>query len=225
MIDLATLAAEPLLLAPTHAHSLAAALKREPEEYDHAKDVAAIYGVSPTDHEKPFAFANGVAFISVRGTLINRSTASYSWLTGYKGIVARVQAAAEDPQVTAVVYDVDSYGGEAAGCFEAAAFCRAALLAAGKPSMAMIDSNAYSGGYAIASGAGRISLTPSGGVGSTPSSCPIRTSRWWCSAAAIPGQTVWARRIGRKPRASCNWSSWLARRNTGGPPTCGPRTL
>lgn len=166
MIDIATLTAEPLLVAPTHARSLAASLAREPAPYDHAADVAAVYGVMMPAQEKPFTFAEGVAYIPVRGTLINRSTASYSFMTGYKGIVSRVAAAAADPQVKGVVFDVDSYGGEAAGCFEAAQYCRAALMASGKPSMAMVDSNAYSAGFAMAVAADRVVVVPSGGAGS-----------------------------------------------------------
>jgi len=163
---LASRAAEPLLLSPHYtgfAGDLARADKAEP--FDHALDVAAVFGVSVSrDADKPFAFADGIAYIPVRGTLINRSTASYSFLTGYKGIEQRVSAAASDPDVRGIVLDVDSFGGEAAGCFECAAVVQAARAV--KPVLAVVDSNAYSAGYAIAAAATSIALVPSGGAGS-----------------------------------------------------------
>lgn len=164
--SLASRAAEPLLLSPHYggfAADLAQADKAEP--YDHALDVAAVFGVAVNrETEKPFAFADGMAYIPVRGTLINRSTASYSFLTGYKGIEQRISAAVADPDVRGIVLDVDSYGGEAAGCFECAAVVQAARAV--KPVLAVVDSNAYSAGYAVAAAATRVSLVPSGGAGS-----------------------------------------------------------
>lgn len=159
--------AEPLLLSPTY-RGMAADLSRAPEEFDHALELAAVFGTHFDDgmEEKPFTFTQGIAYIPVRGTLINRSTASYSFLTGYNGMLARVQAACADPEVQGVVLDIDSHGGEVAGCFETAQAARAALTAAGKPSVAVVDSVAYSAAYAWACVADRIVLTPSGGAGS-----------------------------------------------------------
>ena len=163
---LASRTAEPLLLSPHYAGfagDLARVDKAEP--FDHALDVAAVFGVSFANQvEKPFAFADGIAYIPVRGSLINRSTASYSFVTGYKSIEQRVSAAVADPDVRGIVLDVDSFGGEAAGCFECAAVVQAARAI--KPVLAVVDSNAYSAGYAVAAAATRVSLVPSGGAGS-----------------------------------------------------------
>jgi signal peptide peptidase SppA len=131
---------------------------------DRRNELVAAYGFNPAEQRKPFAFSNGVAIIPVHGTLINRFAYSWGYVTGYNFIRQQTALAGQDPDVTAIVFDINSYGGEAAGCFECAADIKS--LANGKPTMASVDSNAYSGGYAIASGAGRISLTPSGGVGS-----------------------------------------------------------
>lgn len=131
---------------------------------DRRNELVAAYGFTPVEQRKPFAFSNGVAIIPVHGTLINRFAYSWGYVTGYNFIRQQTALAGQDPDVTAIVFDINSYGGEAAGCFECAADIKS--LANGKPTMASVDSNAYSGGYAIASGAGRISLTPSGGVGS-----------------------------------------------------------
>lgn len=166
--DLSAITAEPLLVAPTYARAMVEALSRPAptEAYDHGLDVAAVFGVTMAAVEKPFAFADGLAYIPVRGTLINRSTSSWSWVTGYKGIQARVAAAVADGDVRGIVFDVDSYGGEAAGCFECAQSVREMLTASGKPSLAVVDSNAYSAGYAMAVAADRVVLVPSGGAGS-----------------------------------------------------------
>lgn len=171
MIDIHQITAEPLLVAPHASMAFASSLAgaRKPEEFDHSLDVAAVYGASVAPREeKTFAFdpSAGVAFIPVRGTLLNRFNGAYSSVTGYQAITQMAVAAAADPQVRAGAMDVDSFGGEAAGCFESAAAVRAAFRAAGKPLIAVVNSNAYSAGYAMAAAADRIVLIPSGGAGS-----------------------------------------------------------
>lgn len=171
MIDIHQITAEPLLVAPHASMAFASSLAgaRKPEEFDHSLDAAAVYGASVAPREeKTFAFdpGSGVAFIPIRGTLLNRFNGAYSSVTGYQAITQMGAAAAADPQVRAGVLDVDSFGGEAAGCFECAAGLRAAFRAAGKPLIAVVNSNAYSAGYALAAAADRIVLIPSGGAGS-----------------------------------------------------------
>lgn len=161
--------AEPLLLAPQYlgfAADLARMEKGEGADFDFKLEVSAVYGVpyQAFAAEKDFAFADGIAYIPVRGSLINRSTWSSSYSTGYKFIQSRLDMALADPDVKGIVLDVDSFGGEAAGCFECAEAIRAARAL--KPITAMVDSNAYSAGYAIASAATKVVLIPSGGAGS-----------------------------------------------------------
>lgn len=123
------------------------------------------YGNEQSSEErKPFAFSQGVAIIPVHGTLLNRFSSSWGYATGYNFIRAQLSAAVADDDVELIVFDVNSFGGEAAGCFE---LCDDIYQArAAKPSLAVIDSNAYSSGYAIASSASKVLLTPSGGAGS-----------------------------------------------------------
>lgn len=128
-------------------------------------EMAAAYGFSPAEQRKPFAFSNGLAIIPVTGSLINRFGGSYEgYVTGYNFVRRQLQAAIADEDVKGIIFDVNSYGGEAAGCFELAAEIRASRKI--KPSMAVVDSNAYSAGYALASSATKVVATPSGGVGS-----------------------------------------------------------
>lgn len=122
------------------------------------------YGFTRRDQSKPFAFADGVAFIPVHGTLINRFGSSYGFVTGYNFIRQQHNAALLDPDVTHIIHDHNSYGGEAAGCFELAD--QIAASRGTKPIIAVVDSNCYSASYALASAADRIAVVPSAGVGS-----------------------------------------------------------
>lgn len=108
----------------------------------------------------------GVAIIPVLGSLVNRGAwiGASSGLTSYEGLNFALNAAASDPRTRSVLLDMDSPGGEAVGCFEAAAAVR--QLAARKPVTAVVNGMAASAAYAIASAATRIVTTSSGISGS-----------------------------------------------------------
>lgn len=125
-------------------------------------ELCAAYGMPSASQSKPFAFANGIAVIPVHGSLINRFSGSYGSVTGYNFIRSQAQAADADPDVEAIVFDLNSGGGEAAGCFELSA----ELAGLSKPTLGVIDSNCYSACYAIGSALDQLVVTPSGGVGS-----------------------------------------------------------
>jgi signal peptide peptidase SppA len=127
-------------------------------------ELCAAVGFDVSEQRKPFAFAEGVAIIPVNGTLINRFNGSYSGVTGYNFIRSQVMAAMADDDVKGIIFDVNSYGGEAAGCFECSDFLFG--LRGKKPTLSLVDSNAYSAAYAIPSATDKIVLTPSGGAGS-----------------------------------------------------------
>ena len=122
------------------------------------------YGYRSVGPEKPFAYSDGVAVIPIHGTLINRFYGSWGYATGYNFIRSQLAAALDDEDVKLIVFDVNSYGGEAAGCFELADEIREARIQ--KSLLAVIDSNCCSAAYALASGADRMILTPSGQAGS-----------------------------------------------------------
>lgn len=150
--------------ADMRALSMADAIREEAAYMARRSELCAAYGLAPTEQRKPFAFSSGIAIIPVHGSLINRFGYSWSSVTGYNFIRQQTALAGQDPDVLAIVYDHNSYGGEAAGCFECSADI--APLANGKPTLAVVDSNCYSASYALACGADRIVVTPSGGVGS-----------------------------------------------------------
>lgn len=122
------------------------------------------YGFSRREQTKPFAFADGVAIIPIHGTLLNRYGWTSSWATGYNFIRAQHNAALLDPDVKLIVHDHNSYGGEAAGCFELSDEIYKSRSV--KPVYAVVDSNCYSASFALASAASKIFVIPSAGVGS-----------------------------------------------------------
>ena len=114
---------------------------------------------------RPYNVQDGVLRIPVRGSLVNRSTLQIgSWRTGHEYIRRAVMRGVDDKDVRAILFDVDSPGGEAAGNFELSEQIREARDA--KPMMALVDTQAFSGAYSLASAAHSISAVPSGQTGS-----------------------------------------------------------
>ncbi|WP_108360339.1 S49 family peptidase [Limnohabitans sp. Rim8] len=107
-----------------------------------------------------------IAVISILGTLVRRTGAmdAASGLTSYASISAQINAAINDPNVDAVLLDIDSPGGEAGGAFDLADEIVSARST--KPIWALANDDAFSAAYAIACSAERIYLTRTGGVGS-----------------------------------------------------------
>lgn len=126
--------------------------------------MAAAYGFTEPTERKPFAFSNGVAIVPIHGVLINRFPYSWGFVTGYDFIRRQTEAAAADLDVRAIVYDIHSPGGTVAGCPET--YSAIMALRGSKPTLAVVDSAAYSAAYYLASAADKIAVTPSGGVGS-----------------------------------------------------------
>ena len=108
----------------------------------------------------------GIAVIPVFGTLVKRAGAieAASGLTSYGHLEDRIMDAATDPAVRAVLLDIDSPGGEAAGVFDLSDLVYEARNL--KPVWAVADEEAFSGAYAIASAAERLIVPRTGGLGS-----------------------------------------------------------
>lgn len=110
--------------------------------------------------------APGIALISVHGSLVRRSLGveAVSGLTAYTDIAQQIGLALADPRIEGILLDVDSPGGEAGGVFELGERIR--LVDAVKPIWAIAADSAFSAAYAIASGASRLIVSRTGGVGS-----------------------------------------------------------
>jgi signal peptide peptidase SppA len=116
---------------------------------------------------KPYRTTDkGVALINVFGSLVNRGAwiGARSGMTSYEGLKYQIAAAAADRDVTSILLDIDSPGGEAVGAFEVADAVRAASKS--KDIVAVVNGMAASAAYAIASGAPTIITTASGISGS-----------------------------------------------------------
>ena len=108
----------------------------------------------------------GIAVISVYGTLVQKlgTLRPYSGMTGYDGIRRVFLTAVNDPEVKGICLDIDSPGGEVAGCFDLVDLIYTER--GKKPIHAILSENAFSAAYAIASAADKIFVPRTGGVGS-----------------------------------------------------------
>ncbi len=132
------------------------------------------FGLDESDAEMPDRYYDvvaGVAIIPISGTLVQKSgyMRPTCGMTGYDGIRANLSMAIEDDGVKAIMLDIDSGGGEVAGCFD---LVDAIYSARGrKPIWAVLSESAYSAAYAIASAADKITVPRTGGTGSVGVIC------------------------------------------------------
>jgi signal peptide peptidase SppA len=109
---------------------------------------------------------NGVAILPIVGSLVNRGAwiGASSGLVSYEGIAAQLREARADPEVRAILLDIDSPGGEATGMFATARLVSAINQA--KPVLAFVNDVAASAAYGIASAASEIIVSPTSMLGS-----------------------------------------------------------
>lgn len=107
-----------------------------------------------------------IAVVPVVGTLANRVgwLDSMSGMTSYETLASELDRLAADPDVDAILLEVDSFGGEAAGCFDLADRIHAARQA--KPVWGVANQYAMSAGYALLSQCEKVYVPQSGEVGS-----------------------------------------------------------
>lgn len=110
--------------------------------------------------------STGIAVLPIYGTLVRRTVGleAESGMASYQGLATMLDAAVADPNVAAILLDIDSAGGESGGVFDLAD--RVAAAAKRKPVWALANDMAFSAAYAIGSAASRFIVTRTGGVGS-----------------------------------------------------------
>lgn len=119
-------------------------------------------GIRP-ERYRPYRMLHGTAIIPIRGTLVQRNGLDpESGMTGYDGIATKFRAAEADDDVTGIVLDIDSPGGEVAGCFDLVD----EIAAGRKPSRAILSEQACSAAYALASACDEITMPRTGEAGS-----------------------------------------------------------
>lgn len=125
-----------------------------------------------------YTITGGTAHIPICGVLFS-SMDLFDWIfcggCTYGEIIGAINQAVADPAVAAIVLDIDSPGGEVAGCAETAAIIRAA--AARKPITARAVGDCCSAAYWLASAAQRIDANAGAVVGSIGVRCDIYDDR------------------------------------------------
>lgn len=118
--------------------------------------------------DKPYAMTDsGIGILPVHGAMVQRMgqiTPDCTEMTSYEKLGRRFDAMLSDPDVKAILMDIDSPGGQVAGNFE---FARRILAARDqKPVYAHANEKAYSAAYSIGSSAAKLFTNDTGGVGS-----------------------------------------------------------
>ncbi|EJG5923461.1 S49 family peptidase [Salmonella enterica] len=119
-----------------------------------------------TRPSRSYQVTNGIAILPVSGTLVSktRSLQPYSGMTGYNGIIARLQQAMSDPGVDGILLDMDTPGGMVSGAFDCADII--ARMRDIKPIWALANDMNCSAGQLIASAASRQLVTQTARTGS-----------------------------------------------------------
>lgn len=107
-----------------------------------------------------------VAVIPIEGSLVAKGAyvGASSGRTSYEGLTAQIVRAGKDSSIKGVVFEVDSFGGEVAGMFDAAALI--SKLSSEKPTISILTDHALSAAYALASAARQIVIPEHGSAGS-----------------------------------------------------------
>lgn len=159
----------PTLLQPGSEAWLATCLRghaQYAEQYKASDAIAGPFGLDSgwgrASGETAYARLGNIAVIPIRGSLLHGSMARDPYATGYDYIRVAAQQAAADDDIAGIAYLHDSNGGEVAGNFDLVDD----LARIDKPSVAIVDENAYSASYSLASAADKIIVGRTGGVGS-----------------------------------------------------------
>jgi signal peptide peptidase SppA len=139
---------------------------RNSQALQHSQMAIQSYDGNLDDDDDDSNASTGLTVISVAGPLVPR-TGNLNFcqqMTAYEQVASQVDAALADPDCAHIAFDIDSPGGAATGAFELAQKIRSAGMI--KPTTAIVNFNAMSGAYLIASACNEISVSQSSGVGS-----------------------------------------------------------
>lgn len=153
----------PLMVTPRYAETVSSVLAAR---MGVAPVLAASEIETPTRRPYSASLTEGVLTLPIVGGLYHRGTSvdAASGAESYTNLQNQIVEAVNAKEVKGILLDIDSPGGEAAGCFE---FCAMlAELAQEKPIWAIANACCCSAAYAIAASANRVFATPSADVGS-----------------------------------------------------------
>ncbi|WP_330167802.1 S49 family peptidase [Bartonella grahamii] len=159
----------PLMLASTKLDIILNALA--PRLFAGEKFPLKAFAQGDTEALRPpetYVVQNNIAILPVHGTLVRRGAwlGALSGLTSYEGLRASFREAIAQPDVRAVLLDIDSGGGEAGGVFDLVEEFQTLSKQYGKPIWAHANEFACSAAYAIACAASQIWVARTGVVGS-----------------------------------------------------------
>ena len=120
-----------------------------------------------SDAGAPYAVTDeGLAVLSIEGSLVYKSSwlGALSGLTGYGDLRAALDQAVADPAVKGILLSVDSFGGEANGCFDLSDAIYAARGT--KPIYGVAADDACSAAYALLSATEKVFVSRTSRVGS-----------------------------------------------------------
>lgn len=164
-------AAQPWAIQPDMLETIAAIARRENES---PEAVAAKLG-RPLQNTRTVAVRDGVAVVPITGPIMRYANlfTEISGATSLEILARDFNAAINDSTIKAIVLEIDSPGGQAAGISEFAQMVRAA----NKPVVAYVGDIAASAAYWIASAADEIVVSKTGMVGSIGAVVAIDTRR------------------------------------------------
>jgi len=154
--------AEPWAITETALHTILDIAARENES---PEAVAAKLGKELQNTHKVME-REGVAIIPVTGPLFRYANifTAISGATSYEMLAQDFTAALESPEISAIILNIDSPGGEVNGCAELASMIFEAR--GKKPIIAYASGDAASGAYWIASAADEVVASETSGLGS-----------------------------------------------------------
>lgn len=153
-------AAQPWAIAPAMLETISAIARRE---NDSPQAVEARLG-RPLQNARKVTLRGDVAIVPMTGPVFRYANlmTEVSGATSLEILAKDFTAALEDPNVSAIVLNIDSPGGQASGIAEFAHM----VHSASKPVIAYVDGSAASAAYWIAAAASEIVVSKTGEVGS-----------------------------------------------------------
>jgi signal peptide peptidase SppA len=165
----------PLLIHPDKAAVIETVFRSHadgtPVQFDGAErpePMAVAYQAERFANKSYVVTDGGVGVLPITGSLVHRGgfIDALSGMQSYQSLEKKATAMAVDPDVKAILLEMDSPGGQAAGVFDLAKKMKEACAAAGKPLWAAVNETAMSAAYALASVADRVTMAKTGAVGS-----------------------------------------------------------
>lgn len=156
----------PLLIAPSKLDAIIVGLG-ERLGVAGTSDTAGLFTTPRGEYRRPgYRVVGNVGVVDIFGVLAHRGgiRADSSYVLGYQEVARQLDAALADSQVSSILLNIDSPGGESAGAFDLADAIRAADAI--KPVHAIAGDMALSAGYLIASAARQVAVTRTAQVGS-----------------------------------------------------------